>query len=152
MVAAKNNHKTTVKRLLSLGADPLAVDKGGWTALHHAAGRGQDDCVRVLLAVSDVKATTIAGSTPLHWAVWAGYLETVKLLTNEDVTVLDTEDEDGNTPLDEATMHGQHAVEAWLAKKSGAVHMDAARCLRLMRIRRGWDETCHSDIVSWMAE
>ncbi|XP_050707204.1 ankyrin-1-like [Eriocheir sinensis] len=49
-------------------------------------------------------------------------------------------------------MQGHHAVEAWLAKKSGAVHMDAARCLRLMRIRRDWDEDGHRYIVSFMAE
>jgi len=48
MFAAKAHHRAAVSLLLEHGADWLATNRGGMTALHCAAGDG--DCVFMLMA------------------------------------------------------------------------------------------------------
>jgi hypothetical protein len=55
-LASRNNLPEVVRRLLSLGANPLDVIDVGSTALHAAAFYGRTDCVRVLL--ENIPATT----------------------------------------------------------------------------------------------
>ncbi|XP_050709254.1 ankyrin-1-like [Eriocheir sinensis] len=164
MVASFNNHKTTVEKLLSLGADPLAVDKGGWTALHWAAVFGKAECVSTLIPVTPptpellqaadghtpvhlasfygheavLKALEGAGwplyamdgdgLTPLHWAVKARRLDVVRYLLDKDAAPCTGADDD-LTPLDLAKRKGKDLAARWLARRSGAVHGDAAHSL-----------------------
>lgn len=55
---------------LKNGADPDACDEVGLTALHHAGQRGQLELMHILVQKgANVNATTIAGETPLAYAV-----------------------------------------------------------------------------------
>ncbi|XP_050690416.1 ankyrin-1-like [Eriocheir sinensis] len=164
LMAAANSHKTTLEKLLSLGADPLAVDNGGWTALHWAAVEGEAECVSTLIPVTPptpellqaadghtpvhlasfsghevvLKALERAGwplyamdgdgLTPLHWAVKAGRLNVVRYLLDKD-TAPSTGAGDDLTPLDLAKRQGKDLAARWLARRSGAVHGDAAHSL-----------------------
>ncbi|XP_050706327.1 ankyrin-3-like [Eriocheir sinensis] len=164
MVAAAVCHKTTLEKLLSLGADPLAVDKRGWTALHWAAVNGEAECVSTLILVTPptpellqvanghtpvhlasfggheavLKALEGAGwplyamdgdgLTPLHWAVKAGRLDVVRYLLDKDAAP-STGAGDDLTPLDLAKRQGKDLAAWWLARRSGAVHGDAANSL-----------------------
>ncbi|MDE3269151.1 MAG: ankyrin repeat domain-containing protein [Pseudomonadota bacterium] len=74
-IASEEGHLDIVNRLLAAGADPLAVDKLGETALHRASARGHLDIVKALIPVSDVHAQNIGGMTPLHWAARGGHID-----------------------------------------------------------------------------
>ncbi|XP_050704188.1 ankyrin-1-like, partial [Eriocheir sinensis] len=164
MVAATKGHKTTLEKLLSLGADPLAVDNGGWTALHWATVNDKAECVSTLIPVTPpipellqaadghtpvhlasfggheavLKALEGAGwplyamdgdgLTPLHWAVKAGRLDVVRYLLDKDAAPSTGADDD-LTPLDLAKRQGKDLAARWLARRSGAVHGDAAHSL-----------------------
>lgn len=74
-----------VKKLLEKGADQMAKDGRGNTALSEAAVKGHVDTVRVLLdwkapTGSDPNCVGGDGRTPLHRAAFGGYIETVELL------------------------------------------------------------------------
>ncbi|XP_050689722.1 ankyrin-3-like [Eriocheir sinensis] len=162
MAGATMGHKTTLEKLLSLGADPLAVDNGGWTALHWAAVNDEAECVSTLIPVTPptpellqaadghtpvhlasfggheavLKALEGAGwplnamdgdgLTPLHWAVKAGRLDVVRYLLDKDAAP-STGAGDDLTPLDLAKRQGKDLAARWLARRSGAVHGDAAQ-------------------------
>jgi Ankyrin repeats (3 copies)/Ankyrin repeat len=69
--------------LLQRGADPcLLAPDGSATALHHAAGTGQIDKCKLLLAASEkvLELRNCDGTTPLFTAVSFGRLAVVKLL------------------------------------------------------------------------
>ncbi|XP_050709681.1 ankyrin repeat domain-containing protein 42-like [Eriocheir sinensis] len=76
MAAATKGHKTTLEKLLSLGADPLAVDKREWTALHWAAVVGEAECVSTLILVTPPTPELLQaadGHTPVHLASFGGH-------------------------------------------------------------------------------
>jgi len=91
---AANDHRhvadgwmPTVRFLIdSLGADVNARDYAGFTALHHAAARGDNEMIRYLVSKgADVKAIARSGQTTADMANGpvqriSPYLETVKLL------------------------------------------------------------------------
>ena len=69
-----------VKRLLKAGANPLAKDGGGMTALMRAAQGCSAECVRELLPVSDALAVNNDGYTALMRAAYSGSAECVREL------------------------------------------------------------------------
>ena len=91
---AANDHRhvtdgwlPTVKFLIEqLGADVNARDYSGYTALHHAAARGDDEMIKYLVSKgADVKAVSRSGQTTVDMANGpiqriSPYLGTVKLL------------------------------------------------------------------------
>ena len=91
---AANDHRhvtdgwmPSVKFLIEeLGADVNARDYGGYTALHHAAARGDNEMITYLIAKgADVKAVARNGQTTVDMANGpvqriSPYLDTVKLL------------------------------------------------------------------------
>ena len=70
--------------LLQGGVACDAVDDHGRTALHYAAGYGEEAVVRALCeAGSDVNAADRAGMTPLHWACLKSHAATVDILLSD---------------------------------------------------------------------
>jgi ankyrin repeat protein len=84
---------------------------GGYWALHHAAGLGDPEVVRIVLGAPWGKPLLNAfddiSFTPLIHAVWAGHIEVVRLLlgVGADVNAHD-ESKAGNTAIHEAARNG----------------------------------------------
>ncbi len=85
--------------LIAKGADVSQRDRGGATALHHIAGRGDTDVASVLLRHgADVHALHSAGTTPLHWAAPHGHVEMATLLLEKGADI-NAKTRSGKTPL-----------------------------------------------------
>ncbi|KAK1993166.1 ankyrin [Colletotrichum falcatum] len=71
------------------------------TPLHRIAGRGQRDCVKVLLrhVGVTVDARDVEGKTPLHLASYKGYYETAKLLLQDGKADINSRNIDQQTAL-----------------------------------------------------
>jgi uncharacterized protein len=97
-------------------ADVHARDARGLTALHVAAGRGDADLVRGLLAEgADPTALDSAiGTSPLHHAAQSGSVEVVRLLVEAGAPVDLQAPTHGMTPLMVAVWHRRPAVVAFL--------------------------------------
>ncbi|XP_061373018.1 uncharacterized protein LOC133315131 [Gastrolobium bilobum] len=80
--AARGGNWEILKQLVGIASDILAYrDSQGCTVLHTAAGRGQVEVVRNLLASFDiVNLTDAQGNTALHVASYRGYLSVVEIL------------------------------------------------------------------------
>ncbi|MBS1170210.1 MAG: hypothetical protein H6R01_1128 [Burkholderiaceae bacterium] len=107
MIAAWKENRTAVEALLKKGAE---VNREGWTALHYAAAKGNNDIVRLLLDHdADLDATSPAGITPLMMAAQGGHIYTVKLLHDmgADATI---EDDHGRTAVTFAARNGHNDI------------------------------------------
>ena len=79
--AAEMGDLARVKALIATGVDVNAKDKGDWTALMFASGKGNTDIVRALIeAKADVNAKDEDDNTALVIASLSGHTEIVKLL------------------------------------------------------------------------
>ncbi|XP_045110970.1 serine/threonine-protein phosphatase 6 regulatory ankyrin repeat subunit C-like isoform X2 [Portunus trituberculatus] len=146
MLAAVKSHTQTVKALVSLGANPLAIDRQGWTALHIAAGVGRQKCVAAVLSVTPATAAHLEGVTPVHAASYYGQVQVLEQLAIAGWPLTGMEssgwtplhwsacgghvsavwwlalrggDPCMQTPLDLAVMHGRPEVETWLNMNGG---------------------------------
>ncbi|ORC92203.1 ankyrin repeat protein [Trypanosoma theileri] len=106
-----------------LAARPLqavevdAVDGGGWTALHYAAGRGAADVAACLLDDgANVNARDELRRTPLHVAAAAGHLEVVRRLLAAGAMMVTTTVA-GTTALEAARAGGWEEVVRLLEEK-----------------------------------
>ncbi|XP_041017619.1 26S proteasome non-ATPase regulatory subunit 10 isoform X2 [Juglans microcarpa x Juglans regia] len=78
--AVRQGHTSTAKYLLECGANPAIPTDLGATALHHSAGIGEIELLRILLSKGvDVNSQSDAG-TPLIWAAGHGQKDAVKVL------------------------------------------------------------------------
>jgi hypothetical protein len=109
--AAKAGHAETVLQLVQQGTPPDKKDIRGTTPLWHAASNGHLDIVRILLATNavDVNVESVARRTPIFWTAAKGHVEIVKLLLDHGARQ-DYTDEDGQSPLAIAQLHGQDTV------------------------------------------
>lgn len=79
--AVAGRHTDIALALLRHGADPNAVQQGGWTPLHQAADHGDAALVRALLdAGASSSATNDAGVTAKSLAEQKGHAEVIALL------------------------------------------------------------------------
>lgn len=81
-LAAGQGDTELVKKLMKEGADIHATNSmNQWTPLHHAAIRGHEDCLMLLLkAGAKVNQPDRFGRTPLYWAAFNSHTECVKML------------------------------------------------------------------------
>ena len=116
LFAARSGDVDALRLLLEDGADPLAVTKGGNTALtlaagvvFHEGGQGQGEgppkadaleAVQLLLALGcDVNARNERGQTALHGAVYRAANDLIRFLVANGAK-MDAEDARGRTPLE----------------------------------------------------
>ena len=119
--AADRGDSVLATELLRAKADVRRRTRiGGYTPLHIATRTGNPAVVRALIvAGSDVKATTSSGATPLHFAAAAGNADVVRALLAKGADPNARESNWGQTPLIFAAEYGRApAIQALL--KHGA--------------------------------
>ncbi|PRQ24131.1 putative protein S-acyltransferase [Rosa chinensis] len=97
--------------LLQNGARVEAADVNGYRAVHVAAQYGQTSFLNHIIAKyhADFDAPDNEGRSPLHWAAYKGFADTVRLLLFRDASQ-GRQDKEGCTPLHWAALKGN--VEA----------------------------------------
>jgi ankyrin repeat protein len=79
--AISGGHRDTAGLLLALGASPNSIERGGVTALHLAAGRGDETIVdMLLLRGADATRRSDDGNTPVDLAREGGHAALARLL------------------------------------------------------------------------
>lgn len=97
--AVRTGNQAGCEVLLYRGADILARDRNGSSAIHHAALMDRLELIDFLLSAgADVNGTNNRGQTALHLSTLAGDFEAARLLLDRGAS-LDLPDESGNTPL-----------------------------------------------------
>lgn len=104
--AVRTGNQAGCEVLLSRGADIIARDRDGNSAIHHAVLMGRQELIDFLLSAgADVNGTNNRGQTALHLSTIAGEFQTARLLLDRGAS-LDLPDEAGNTPLHIAAGEG----------------------------------------------
>ncbi|XP_063854802.1 ankyrin repeat, PH and SEC7 domain containing protein secG-like [Scylla paramamosain] len=147
MMAALNGHAHTVKALLDLRGNPLAMDSDG-----EAVYGGHVEVLEQLAGAGwPLTARDSDGDTPMHFAAWGGCAAAVQWLVQRGCDPL-VQSKAGRTPLEFAVQHGRHEVESWLVKNcSGVVRR---KTLRVQQVRewRGVHEHHHNTVLSMLVE
>ncbi|XP_062498833.1 poly [ADP-ribose] polymerase tankyrase-1-like isoform X2 [Corticium candelabrum] len=120
MQACLNGNKEMVELLLRSGSDVNKTDKGGWTALHHAANDNLSKVVPILLENGcDMNKKDNIGWTTLHYAAIDNHSNVVRILL-ENGCDINIEDNSGQTALQLAVRQNQEdaadAIKAFTAK------------------------------------
>ena len=86
----------SIQSLIKSGANCNVTDKDGWTPLHYAAERDDEECIAVLLAAgADVSIKDNEGRTPFHLAVIGLNISAAQALREAGCsTQIDLSDED----------------------------------------------------------
>lgn len=105
LVAARDGHVEIVGELLKAGAKVRVID---WTfkgaPIHKATYNGNAEILKLLVAHPDIDLDiqgAINGYTPLHDALWHGFVECAEILVNAGAS-LSLRGHDGKLPLDVA--------------------------------------------------
>jgi uncharacterized protein len=105
LVAARDGHTDIVRELLQAGAKVRVID---WTfkgsPIHKATYNGNVPILKLLVEHPDIDLDiqgAINGYTPLHDALWHGFVECAEILVNAGAS-LTLRGHDGKTPLDVA--------------------------------------------------
>ncbi|XP_067365737.1 inversin isoform X2 [Channa argus] len=122
---AQSNNAETVGVFLSHPTVKDEPDLEGRTAFMWAAGKGSDDVIRTMLALTpliDINMADKYGGTALHAASLSGHVSTVKLLLERGAMV-DSLDVMKHTPLFRACEMGHRDVILTLIKGSARVDL-----------------------------
>ena len=104
--AVRTGNQAGCEVLVSRGADLLARDREGNSAVHHAVLTSRLEILDWLLrAGADVEGPNRQGRSPLHLAAASGSYEACRLLLERGAS-LEVSDEQGNTPLHLAAARG----------------------------------------------
>ena len=111
MAAAKSGLENTYREKLEEGANPMARDESGSTALHLASYKGHTGLVQLLAQTKGVliDARDDAGNTPLQLAAAAGKDEVVPVLLKAGADP-NLKNSDGTPPLHRAAQRGFYSV------------------------------------------
>ncbi|KAL2926784.1 putative protein S-acyltransferase 23 [Bienertia sinuspersici] len=109
--AAVRGSNVVADLLLQNGARIEAADANGYRAVHVAAQYGQTTFLNHIIAKynADFDAPDNDGRSPLHWAAYKGFADTIRLLLFRDANQ-GRQDKEGCTPLHWAVLRGH--VEA----------------------------------------
>lgn len=147
--AAIFDRDSTIRLLLSRGANPQARTTSGRTPLSYACGKGFIYTVAALLEGEDCKGQRVCASAndikALHDAVFAGHATIIRLLLTEGADP-NARREDGCTPLYIACQNGHK--EAAIALIYG-VNMEGKKiCARLDdKVKNGENELTALDVA-----
>ncbi|KAF4458682.1 1-alkyl-2-acetylglycerophosphocholine esterase, partial [Fusarium albosuccineum] len=115
--ACRKGNIKIVNKLMSARADINVVSNYGVTPLGEACERGQKDVVSLLLiSNADAQVTQEHERPPLQTAVKYGYTEIVELFLRKYHDIIDTTDNNGQTPLHIASQHESRTMVDLLLK------------------------------------
>ena len=119
IMAAKGGHLEIVKLLLTSGAQINKKNQKNQNPLHYAVRCGHFEIVKLLLVKGvDLNARNNTGAIPLQMGIHYNRVEIVKfLLQNSRPEDLEAKDNDGNTPMHWAALHGQKSILLILISK-----------------------------------
>jgi ankyrin repeat protein len=142
LMAARDGHAETVKRLLKSGANINTVQADGLTALHIAAINNHVDVAKLLLnAGAKVDATDKIGNTPLHAAALNGKLAVAVVLIQSGANVNAVSGKHHATPLHLAAIKGSCEIVLLLLKsgaKADAILADGFTTPRAFAVNNGF--------------
>ena len=117
--AAYKGNITILKRLVESGASVDAVTNLGKNVMHMAA-EGNQPSMMIYLITQEHQSTQIVdenGSTPLHWACYAGAEDSVNFLLNLSADI-NAQDKENLTPLHLAVLGGKDKIVIKLLQKN----------------------------------
>ena len=125
--AAEVGDVESIKKLLAGGAEVNGKNKGGYTALHLAAKRGQAAAAAALLeAKANIGLASKSGKTALHYvAYYNGNLDLAKALLDAEAAV-NAKDGKNKTPLDYALSKKRTELAELLRSKGGKTTKELA--------------------------
>jgi len=135
-----------VRRLITAGADPNAVDRDGWSPLHDAAWGDRPEIATLLIqAGAKVNRLTSDGTSPLHQAALADCFEVAEVLLKAGADP-NLKRADGTTPLDlcisrySSLIGGANALVQGKAPQqhAGQEHHTLGREEELLKLMHDW--------------
>lgn len=117
-VASKMGLAHVVNLLLPI-CEVNLQDEEGYTALHHAAGKGHGGVVAMLLGSGNTKIDIPSKTrvTPLWLAANHGHFDLVRVLTERQANLEARESSSQRTPLSQAASNGHQAVVDFLVDR-----------------------------------
>jgi palmitoyltransferase len=117
--AANKGNIPLLKLLIDNGANVDAVTNLGKNVMHMAAEGNQPSMLIYLITEEHQSSQSVdeSGSTPLHWACYAGAEEAVNFLLNLNVDI-NEQDKEKLTPLHLATNEGRENIVLKLLQKN----------------------------------
>jgi len=116
LFAARQGHLEACKSILDAGANPLATNEDGQTALHIVAYYGKTEIVRLLAAFKQlINSKAKDNFIPLMVAAHQGHLEACEILLKAGANALAT-NEDGINAMHLAASEGKAEIVQYLSK------------------------------------
>jgi ankyrin repeat protein len=113
--AAMSGRLDVCKFIIENKVDPNIRGTDGETPLHLAAQSGHLTAFKFLFhVVNNKNPLTDFKCTPLHYAAESGHVEVCKFILENVEDSLNSKNDDGKTPLDEAREEGQEKVYNFL--------------------------------------
>ena len=109
-IALYKKDYTLLEALLATKANPNVTDLYGRTPFFEAVSSGDAKAIQLLNSVAELNNHDKNGFTPLHVAVYNGYLEVVKLLCSNPSVNVNAQDKYGKTPLHLAALTGRYEI------------------------------------------
>ncbi|XP_075945756.1 ankycorbin isoform X2 [Anarhichas minor] len=145
LAAVEHGEVEKVASLLAKkGASAVKLDGEGKSALHAAAGRGQTDCLSVILAHgADLSITDAAGFNPLHLAAKNNHTECCKKLIQSKCPI-DAVDGSGKAALHHAAASGNIQTVQLLCELKSPINLKDADGLTplLLSAKHAHAEVC----------